>query len=110
MQIGDVMKSYSNKIMGTAALQCDDRVSNDAHIIDFEFAQKSRYSSKTHYVASNTPFSWHAIQRIQKMSLFAPFAHGNKQQSSLIITNKKNVVLYTGIIAVIFIASILLFG
>lgn len=60
------MKSYSNKVEGTAALKFGVDTNNHAHIIDFEYAQKSQ--------VINTCF----LCKTRTSSRRIPFAKGSK--------------------------------
>lgn len=109
MQIGDIMKSYSNNIEGTAALQCDQISSCNTTIIDFEVARKSHYVSQSRYQTKAVTDHQTIRCSLQNNPLIKPFITTNEQRSSLVVGNKKAVALYTGIITFIFVMSSLLF-
>lgn len=102
------MKSYSNKIEGTAALQIDANTNNQMHIIDFEYAQKSRYVSSSScktYTSSHRTIA----QRINDSTIASPFFKQGEQRSSLVVANTKSIALYTTIITALFVFCTLLF-
>lgn len=103
------MKSYSNKVEGTAALKFGVDTNNHVHIIDFEYAQKSRYNTRF-LCKTRTSSRRTLLQKVQNSSLASPFIKQDEQLSSLVVMDKKAVALYTTIITAFFVISTLIFA
>lgn len=101
------MKSYSNKVEGTAALQFGSETNHQTRIIDFEYAQRSRYTSFHRTVRTSSRRA--VAQRVKNSSIAAPFIKHGEQRSSLVVADRKSVALYTTIITAFFVICTLLF-
>lgn len=103
------MKSYSNKVEGTAALKLGANADHKTRIIDFEYAQRSRYTSSS---ICNTRLSSRRTiaQRIENSVIATPFVEQGEQRSSLVVVNRKSVAIYTAAITALFVICTLLFA